>query len=267
MRNHLNLPWNKINLSVSVDYPPSYFSDKKAIFPVVIICHGFIGSKVGVNRLFVKTCDALTEVGYVVIRFDYAGCGESEGDYGSNTFDCFIEQTRAVLRFAKTLRRVDPHSITLIGHSLGGAVATLSSLKEPDVKRLILWSAVGNPSKDIREIIQKSGKNLHEYEGYFLSDAFITSLGNYQPIELCPFFSGDVLIIHGEDDEDIHVQYATEYANAFTTRTNGICQLHTIQHANHTYSSTTTFHQLITITQNWLIGVEGGLSGWRGQAR
>ncbi|WP_404447970.1 alpha/beta fold hydrolase [Sutcliffiella horikoshii] len=264
MRNHLNLTWNEINLSVSVDYPPSYFSDKKAIFPVVIICHGFIGSKVGVNRLFVKTCDALTEVGYVVIRFDYAGCGESEGDYGSNTFDCFIEQTRAVLRFAKTLRRVDPHSITFVGHSLGGAVATLASLKEPDVKRLILWSAVGNPSKDICEIIQKSGNNLHEYEGYFLSDAFIASLANYQPIELCPFFSGDVLIIHGEDDEDIHVQYATEYANAFTTRTNGSCQLHTIQHATHTYSSTTTFHQLMSITQDWLIGVEGGL---RGQAR
>lgn len=267
MRNHLNLPWNEINLSVSVDYPPSFFLNKEAVFHVVIICHGFIGSKVGVNRLFVKACDALTEVGYVVIRFDYAGCGESEGDYGSNTFDCFIEQTRAVMRFAKTLRRVDPHSITLIGHSLGGAVATLASLVEPDVKKLILWSAVGNPYKDICEIIQKAGNNLHEYEGYVLSDAFIRSLKNYQPIELSPSFTGDVLIIHGEADEDIDVRYAAEYAGAFTRRTSGNCQFHTIQHACHTYSSTATFHQLMSITQDWLI--DGGLRGigLRGQVR
>lgn len=253
MRHHLHLPWNDLNLSVSVDYPPSYYSNKTTVFPVVVICHGFIGSKVGVNRLFVKTCNALTEIGYVVIRFDYAGCGESEGEYGSNTLDGFIDQTKAVLNFVKTLQRVDIKSITLVGHSLGGAVATLASLKEPDVKRLILWSPVGNPSKDICEIIQKGSHDLYEYEGYSLSKAFITSLENYQPIDLCPFFSGDVLIIHGEDDEEISVRYATEYAISFKKRTNGNCQIHTIKEANHTYSSSASYHKLITITQKWLM--------------
>ncbi|KPB06003.1 alpha/beta hydrolase family protein [Bacillus sp. CHD6a] len=253
MRHHLHLPWKDLNLSVSLDYPPSYSSDKGTAFPIVIICHGFIGSKVGVNRLFVKACDALNELGYVLIRFDYAGCGESEGDYGSNTLDGFIDQTKAVLNFAKTLSCVDPSSITLIGHSLGGAVATLASLKEPDVKRLILWSPVGNPSKDICEIIQKGSNNLYDYQGYCISEAFITSLEDHQPIELCPFFLGDVLIIHGEADEEIPVQYATQYANAFNTRTNGNCQLYTIKEANHTYSSTTTYQELITITKQWVM--------------
>lgn len=253
MRHHLHLPWNNLNLSVSVDYPPSYFTDEETVFPVVVICHGFIGSKVGVNRLFVKSCEALTEVGYVVIRFDYAGCGESEGDYGSNTLNCFLDQTKAVLNFAKTLNRVDPSSITLIGHSLGGAVATLASLQEPDVKRLILWSPVGNPSKDICDIIQKGSHSPYEYQGYCLSEAFITSLGDHQPIELCPFYSGDVLIIHGEADEEIPVQYATQYNEAFKRRTSGNCQLRTIKEANHTYSSTASFHELITTTKKWVM--------------
>ena len=49
--------------------------------PVVIICHGFIGSKVGQHRIFVKTARELCRAGFAVLRFDYSGCGESTGEY------------------------------------------------------------------------------------------------------------------------------------------------------------------------------------------
>lgn len=47
--------------------------------PLAVICHGFVGSRIGVDRLFVKTARELAEDGYLVLRFDYIGCGESSG--------------------------------------------------------------------------------------------------------------------------------------------------------------------------------------------
>ena len=56
----------------------------------IIICHGFIGSKVGVDRLFVKAAEEFTMDGAIVLRFDFAGCGESSGNYGETGLDAFI---------------------------------------------------------------------------------------------------------------------------------------------------------------------------------
>lgn len=45
--------------------------------PLAVICHGFVGSRIGVDRLFVKTARELAEDGYLVLRFDYIGCGRA----------------------------------------------------------------------------------------------------------------------------------------------------------------------------------------------
>ncbi|CAG9622468.1 alpha/beta hydrolase family protein [Sutcliffiella rhizosphaerae] len=253
MRKHTNLLWKDINLSVSIDYPASYFANTYQKSPAIIICHGFIGSKVGVNRLFVKACEELKKIGYVVVRFDYAGCGESEGHYGKNTLRGFIEQTKEVLNFVKSLDKIDSNQLTLIGHSLGGAIATICSVNEENVKRLILWSAVGNPYKDIQIIMSRETTNIHDYYGYTFHTEFFESLKEANPIKLCSFFKGDVLIIHGDADEDIPVQYAALYEKDFLSRSLGTCNRFTISEADHTFSRSDSFKKLIGITKDWLL--------------
>ena len=80
------IKWKDENIVLSIDYPKEVFTEYKT----VIICHGLIGSRVGVDRLFIKTSNLLTEKGYLVIRFDYKGCGESSGEYGSNRLSDLI---------------------------------------------------------------------------------------------------------------------------------------------------------------------------------
>jgi len=46
--------------------------------PLVIICHGFQGTKT--EKKIVLLARKLQEIGILVCRFDFEGCGDSEGD-------------------------------------------------------------------------------------------------------------------------------------------------------------------------------------------
>src|SRR5260370_40668827 len=48
--------------------------------PAFIVLHGF-GSNMNAGNVL-KPCAMLAELGYVTVRFDMPGCGESEGEKG-----------------------------------------------------------------------------------------------------------------------------------------------------------------------------------------
>src|SRR5262249_51185722 len=65
----------------------------------------------------------LSDLGYVVLRFDMRGCGDSEGEFGRVICLEQVEDTRSALTFLARHPAVDPERIGLIGSSFGGAVA------------------------------------------------------------------------------------------------------------------------------------------------
>ncbi|MCJ8014088.1 alpha/beta fold hydrolase [Paenibacillus sp. KQZ6P-2] len=248
-------------LTASLHYPAQTEGENERCeerSPLVVICHGFVGSRVGVDRLFVKTARILAEEGYMVLRFDYAGCGESSGHYGKEGLESMIAQTRTVLDYALECGNVDPSKVTLIGHSLGGAVAILTAVRDRRVKNLILWSAVGYPLSDILKI---TGRDVYDYAvktgrsdylGFEFTPAFFDSLGSYQPFQEAIKFSGDVLVVHGTSDDTIPVDYAFLYQKVFWMRSEGRCDKEIIFQGNHTYSSGAHCGQLIERTKEWL---------------
>lgn len=228
-------------------------------FPLVIICHGFVGSRIGVNRLFVKAAREFAKEGYGVLRFDYEGCGESLGEYGSYGLDRFIEQTKHVIDFASSIEDVDADQIMLIGHSLGGAVAALTASTDERIKKLVMWAAVGHPHHDIIKIVghheyQKTiSHSFVDHEGYALTKHFFDSLSLYSPLEAAKLFKGDVLLIHGTADQDIPVDYCTLYHYAFKRGRSKSCIKEVIVGADHTFSSLEGSAHLFKSTLQWLL--------------
>lgn len=246
------IKWKDEKIVLSIDYPKEVYNEYKT----VIICHGLIGSRVGVDRLFVKTSDLLTEKGYIVIRFDYKGCGESTGEYGSNRLSDLIEQTEAIIQFA--YEEISIKELILLGHSLGGAVALLTAINDSRVSRLIQWAAVGNPALDIKRIFgadrlsELAEREVVDFNGYSFYQTYFESLAEFYPLESCHTFTGDVLLAHGSADQDIPYHYMNDYKRKYLQREKGTVESLLIENGKHTFSSASQFNKLINGTIKWL---------------
>lgn len=268
MEKHLTLRHDGLELAATLHYPSDDHKNDLEKKQAIIICHGFIGSRVGVDRLFVKTARALAAQGSYVLRFDYGGCGESGGDYGALGFDSMVDQTRSAINYLASMECVDPRRIVLLGHSLGGAVSIMTAVKDKRVKRLVLWSPVAYPFNDIVRIV---GRNSYDeavtaghsdYQGYTLQPVFFDSLLQHQPFQSATRFGGEVLLVHGTSDELIPVDYSFLYQKVFWTRQEGLCDKEIIFQANHTYSARNHQEEAIRVTSDWLNGLDKQQEEW-----
>src|SRR5919106_2008699 len=74
---------------------------------------------------------ALTERNIAVLRFDFTGLGESDGEFANSTFSSNITD---LVRAADHLRATMAAPTLLIGHSLGGAAVLAAAHPIPEVR-------------------------------------------------------------------------------------------------------------------------------------
>lgn len=272
MERNIVIRHNQQELTASIHYPLKEKGTSgrcKDRVPLAVICHGFVGNRIGVDRLFVKAARELAQDGYMVIRFDYVGSGESSGNYGSEDMESMIAQTRTVLDYGISSADVDPQRVTLIGHSLGGAVALLTSVRDRRVKNLVLWAAVGYPFNDIVKIVGRESYDRSvkigsaDYLGYTFTPIYFNSLAAFQPFQEAGKFGGDVLVIHGTSDDVIPVDYAFLYQKLFWTRPEGRCDKEIIFQGDHTFSSGPAQQQLLKRTREWMNQQEDVQEEWK----
>jgi len=106
---------------------------------LVILCHGFTGTKVESGRLFVQTARALSKAGINALRFDFFGSGDSSGDFNQMTPNTQIRDALDVLAWAR--RRYK--KIALLGLSFGGGTSICAAYQaRPRPDALLTWSSV-----------------------------------------------------------------------------------------------------------------------------
>src|SRR2546423_7177654 len=89
--------------------------------PAFLVLHGFGSNMTSSNVM--APCAMLEKLGYVTLRFDMPGCGESEGDKGHLICLDQVATTSAALTFLSKHPNVEPERIGAIGSSFGAAVA------------------------------------------------------------------------------------------------------------------------------------------------
>ena len=143
-----------------------------------LVLHGFGSNKTSSNTM--QPTKVLSDLGYVVLRFDMRGCGDSEGEFGRVICLEQVEDTRSALTFLARHPAVDPERIGLIGSSFGGAVAIYTGSVDQRVAAVISnggwgdgerkfrgqhkspqeWARFTNMLKDGREHRARTGKSL-----------------------------------------------------------------------------------------------------------
>ena len=72
--------------------------------------------------MFAKKC---VEAGFVCVRFDFYGLGESEGDFSEMTIGKELEEAEEIYQWTCRQEFIDSEKVILSGHSMGALVASV----------------------------------------------------------------------------------------------------------------------------------------------
>ena len=140
---------------------------------LVILCHGFTGSKTESRRIFVEAGRAFASEGLDALRFDFYGSGDSAGDFADTLVSHNIINLRDAMVWA---RHRGYEKIAVLGLSMGAATAILT-LADTPADALITWSAVpdmNNLFQNYISNIEEVSSRVEEYvhEGWRIKKAF-----------------------------------------------------------------------------------------------
>src|SRR5918999_1892201 len=114
--------------------------------PAFIVLHGFGGNKDGHGQTVVAK--QFTDWGYVTMRIDFRGCGESEGEHGRIICLDQVADTSSAITYMVSRPEVDPERVALVGSSFGAAVAIYTGGGDPRVGAgLFSWGWGGGGGK------------------------------------------------------------------------------------------------------------------------
>jgi uncharacterized protein len=95
------------------------------------------------HKPFAVLADALTRDGFVVLRVDDRGMGNSTGNFEASTTADFAKDVNASLDYLKTRHEVNDKRLGLLGHSEGGMIAPMVASQRKDINFIVLMAAPG----------------------------------------------------------------------------------------------------------------------------
>jgi alpha/beta superfamily hydrolase len=118
----------------------------------IILCAPFADEVQRSYRPLYNFANLLAANGYLALRFDYRGCGESQMEHSETSINTRLEDIKNAIDFVQ--HKYDLSHIGLLGLRLGGALAYLAASENPKVKALVLWEPVLNGSKYFYESLK-----------------------------------------------------------------------------------------------------------------
>jgi uncharacterized protein len=101
---------------------------------------------------------ALAQQGYLVLRYDKRGIGQSGGRPEAATQHDYAEDLVGVIRWLEKRDDVDARRITVAGHSEGAAIAMLAAAREKRIDALVLIAGNGTTGADL--ILEQQRREL-----------------------------------------------------------------------------------------------------------
>ena len=179
----------------------------------VVFAHCFTCTK---NLLAVKNISkALISNGFAVLRFDFTGLGESEGDFADTNFSGNVEDLVAAADYLKDNYKAPT---MFIGHSLGGAAVIFAGAEVPSIKAIATIGAPSNPVhvkhlfKSNLEEIQHQGEATVNLGGrdFKIKQQFVEDLEQRSLPETAKALRKPLLIMHSPQDDTVEIKNAEE---------------------------------------------------------
>jgi len=221
--------------------------------PAIILCHGFSGSKTTPRGyLFPRISRELCKKGFIVLRFDFRGCGDSEGKSEDYSYKTQLEDLGTGLDFLEKNPKVDKNRIGVLGHSVAGATVVIKAKEDERIKCLVCLASnvflKERLSDDEIKNIKRNGFFYNEERGLKVGIKFWKDIERIDnTINYVTEINVPILIVHGNADEVIPYSESKElYKNANEPK-----KLDIIKEANHSFTVENHRKKVINSTIEW----------------
>lgn len=105
--------------------------------PLAVLCHGFTGNRAGDGHFAPLAAD-LAAHGIATVRPDFPGCGDSDEAFTAYTLSDMTDDVASVIAYMQS--NYGTGRTALVGHSMGGRLASLYPQQKGGITALVLWS-------------------------------------------------------------------------------------------------------------------------------
>jgi pimeloyl-ACP methyl ester carboxylesterase len=171
----------------------------------IVFCHGFVSDKSG---SYEGRCQRAVEEGYNAVRFDFRGCGDSDGQFVEQTLSSRLADLQTVIeQFA-------PPSLVLFGSSFGGKVAFHHATGSARVEAIVGRAPVTyNRSFDEWRAVVENGGSKEVAPGFRIDRRFFDDLDEYGFEAVTSTLDVPVAIFHGGADPAVPIEHSFDVAD------------------------------------------------------
>lgn len=185
-----------------------------AIFAHCFTCSKDIAAATRISR-------SLSRQGVAVLRFDFTGLGQSEGEFSDTNFTSNVDDLLAAEECMRDIRKIPVR--LLIGHSLGGAAVLAAAAQIKDVEAVATIGAPCDPAHvienfkaDIKKIESDGFANVTlGHRTLKIKKQFLDDLENQDSRQTLKELRKALLIFHSPQDQIVGIENAQEiYLNS-----------------------------------------------------
>jgi len=155
----------------------------------------------------------LAKKNIAVLRMDFTGLGESDGNFGDSNFSTQIDD---IISASQYLQKHYQKPALLIGHSMGGTASYAAASLLDNIKAVVSIASPSTPSHVLHHfgsaLDQIKAGNDSEFfvagKAYPIKSQFIENLKQHKFDETLQQLNKPVLIFHGENDNLVDISHA-----------------------------------------------------------
>jgi len=242
-------------------------------WPLIVFLHGYIPpEQYRTTERYAAYQDGFARNGYVTLKPDYRGHGDSEGsaEQGSRGPGYAVDVLNAVASLQR-LPESDPERVGMWGHSLGGSLTLRAMVVSGDVKAGVIWAGVVatyeeiwearprwvggeptvTPGPDVTVTPREAGQ-LFAYGTFDENPEFWAAI---DPVTYLDDLSGPVQIHHATGDQSVPVEFSEKLYERLQ-EAGQPAELYTYQGDNHNISANfaTAMERSVAFFDNQVLG-------------
>ncbi|MBN1544536.1 alpha/beta fold hydrolase [Candidatus Woesearchaeota archaeon] len=221
-------------------------------YPVVIVLHGFAEDKH--HDLTADIANSLVHYGFLTLRFDFHGHGDSEGKFEEHTIHQQVDDVFAALDFVAEFPYADKDRIAVVGTDIGGNIALLAAAKDARIRALVVQGARSHFDHHINSWFQPNdlselmAKGVHHHHAFKIRKEYINSARMHDVMDDLAKMHAPVLFIHGTADLRVKIEETRQLFLA----ANEPKMLEEVEGADHWFRGEETRNQMVEMAAQWM---------------